>query len=120
MPEESAKVQSWCVFAGVARDRERRERGAELRGTVLLRRATGSTAEVSRHQLLQQVTVLLTSKKERVTDNLAWCATVAGKAHVEPESHVDGRQPASTRAMGTTSGAWYGYKHKAHHARSKS
>ena len=85
-----------------------------------LRRALGSTAEGSRHQLLQQVMVLLTSKKERVTDNLAWCATVAGKAHVEPESHVDGRQPAPTRAMGTTSGAWYGHKHEAHHARSKS
>ena len=119
VPEMSAKVQSWCVFAGAARDRERRERGAELRGTVLLRRATGSTAEGSRHQLLQQVMVLLTSKKERVIDNPVWCATVAGKAHVEPESHVDGRQPASTRAMGTTSGAWYGHKHEPQHARSK-
>ena len=108
------------MFAGAARDSERRKKGVERRGTVLLRRGMGSTDEGSRHQLLQQVTVLLTSKKERIIDNPVWCATVAGKAHVEPESHVDGRQPASTRAMGTTSGAWYGYKHKAHHARSKS
>ena len=79
----------------------------------------GSTDEGSMHQLLQQVMVLLTSKNESITDSAVCCANVAGKAQVEPDSHVDGHQPASRRVMGAASGAWYGHKHEPQHARSK-
>ena len=88
MPEMSAKVQSWCVFAGAARDCERHEKSVGLRGTVLLRRVMGSTVEGKVHQLLQQVTLLLTSKNESITDSAVGCASVTGKAQVQPESHA--------------------------------
>jgi len=57
------------------------------------------------HKLLQQVTLLLTSKKESITDSAMCCANVTGKAQVQPKIHADGRQPASIQAMGPTSGA---------------
>jgi len=79
VPEKPAKVQSWCVFAGAARDSERRKKGVERRGTALLRRGMGSTDEGSMHQLLQQVMLLLTSKNESITDSAVCCANVAGK-----------------------------------------
>ena len=82
VPEKSAKVQSWCVLAGAARGKTRRlsEKRRLQTATVLLHRATGSMAEGSRHQLLQQVMLLLMSKSESITYNAVRFVNVAGKA----------------------------------------
>ena len=82
VPEKSAKVQSWCVLAGAARGKTRRlsEKRRLQTATVLLHRAMGSMAEGSRHQLLQQVMLLLMSKSESITYNAVRFVNVAGKA----------------------------------------